>query len=137
MAKTRVRNFTRRQVTRPKRSARLDLEHLESRLVPAGITDMTALAAALVPTPTSPTHLYLNFDGYQDDTHTVAAYNGSAQTINDIIFRTSEIFSPFNVEVSRVDGAGFFDPGNGSTTIFIGDDTANITNTGLLGATFG
>ena len=81
------------------RCGRLGVEQLETRLTPA-ITDMTALAANLVPTPDHPTHLYLNFDGYQDDTHTVLAYNSSAQTVNDVIYRVSEIFSPFNVTVS-------------------------------------
>ena len=105
--------------------------------MPAAITDMTALAASLVHTPNQPTHVYLNFDGYQDDTHTVAAYDGSARTINHIIYRVSEIFSPLNVEVSRIYGTGSFDANNGNTTIFIGDDSANITNTGLLAAVLG
>ncbi len=108
----------------PRRPGRPGVEHLETRLMPA-VTDLTALAAQLVPTPDHPTHLYLNFDGYQDSSHTVAAYNSSAQTVNDVLYRVSEIFSPFNVQVSQLYGAGSFDDGNGSSTIFIGDDTAN------------
>jgi len=110
---------------RPQR-VQLGVEHLETRLMPA-ITDLTGLAAQLVPTPDHPTHLYLNFDGYQDDTHTVAAYNSSAQTVNEVLYRVSEIFSPFNVTVSRIYGVGTFDDAHGSSTIFIGDDTANNT----------
>lgn len=110
------------------------LEALEDRLVPAGVTDMTALAQqmiaapdskTIVSTPDAPIHLYLNFDGYQDDRHTVIPYYGNFDQINDIVFRVSEIFSPFNVEVSRRDGFNNYDNANGSTTVFIGDDSHN------------
>jgi hypothetical protein len=111
------------------------LEHLEDRLVPA-ITDMTQLAQ-LFPTPTAPTHLYLNFDGFTNvpsslapndgKNHSVAAFTGSNQDVQDVIYRVSEIYAPFNVEVSRLYGNGSYDSGNGSTTIFIGADSANET----------
>src|SRR5262249_14089012 len=92
--------------TPPRRPrARLGVEHFETRLVPA-VVDMTALAVQLTPTPAQATHLYLNFDGYQDDSHTVFPLNIPAQTVNDILYRVSEIFSPFNVEVSRIYGNG-------------------------------
>jgi hypothetical protein len=114
----------------------LRLENLEDRLVPA-ITDMTQLAQQF-PTPSAPTHLYLNFDGFTNvpsnlapgngNNHSVAAFTGSNQDIQDIIYRVSEIYAPFNVEVSRMYGNGVYDSGNGSTTIFIGADSANETN---------
>ena len=106
------------------RSFRPNMEALEDRLVPA-ITDMTALAQQLVTTPDHATHVYLNFDGYHDGQRTVLPYSGNFDQVNDIIFRVSEIYSPFNVEVSRIIGSGNYDAGNGSTTIFIGDDPAN------------
>jgi hypothetical protein len=109
-----------------RRSYKPALEGLEDRLVPA-ITDMTDLARSVMTTPDAPTHVYLNFDGYQNDKHSVAAYTGNIDQINDIVFRASEMFSPFNVEVSRRVGFNNYDNANGSTTVFIGDDTANNT----------
>src|SRR5262245_60312964 len=105
--------------SRKSRPYRPTLEHLEAREVPAGITDMTDLAKQLVVAPNGPTHIYLNFDGYQDGDHTVAAYTGSVDDkpmeledqINDILFRVSEMFSPFNVAVSRLDGFNNYDGG--------------------------
>lgn len=120
-----VAKTERKSTSRRDRGVKLGMEALETRLVPAGITDMTVLAQQW-PTHDGPTHLYLNFDGYNDGTTMVNAYNKSAQQINEIIFRTSEIFAPFNVEVSRVYGFNSHDDGNaGSTTIFIGDNPAN------------
>jgi hypothetical protein len=126
------------QIRKSKRDFKPALEALEDRLVPAGVTDMTALAQqmitapdskTIVSTPDAPIHLYLNFDGYQDDQHAVVPYYGSYDQINDIVFRVSEIFSPFNVVVSRRDGFSNYDDANGSTTVFIGDDTHNnVTN---------
>jgi hypothetical protein len=108
------------------RSFRPTIEALEGRLVPA-ITDMTDLAWQTMNTPDAPTHLYLNFDGFKDDTHSVAPFDGNFDQINDIVFRVAEIYSPFNVEVSRRDGFNNYDTGNGSSTVFIGDDSANTT----------
>src|SRR5262245_43611136 len=80
------------------------LEALEDRLTPA-VTDMTQLAQQLNPTPpTQPTHLYLNFDGfqgaYQGETHNIQPFAGTSADIQEILYRTSEEFAPFNVEVS-------------------------------------
>ena len=47
------------------------------------------------------------------------------QMIRDIVYRVSEIFSPFNVRVSVIHGNGNFSKANGDSTIFIGDDPAN------------
>src|SRR5262249_53150769 len=89
--------------------ALLNVEGLEDRLV-ATVSSMTQLAR-MFPTHVGPTHLYLNFDGGQS----VDAYNKWGGTTNadiqDILFRTSEIFTPFNVEVSRRFGANNFDQG--------------------------
>ena len=106
------------------------MEQLEDRLLPS-ITDMTQLAL-LFPPHVGPTHLYLNFDGWHDSTHSIAAFTGSYQDTQDILFRTSEILSPFNVQVSRLLGDGNFDQGtNGNTTIFIGANSANVDANGV------
>jgi hypothetical protein len=118
--------------SRPNASCRPILEALEDRVTPtAVITDMTQLAQQLNPTPPAqPTHLYLNFDGfqgqYEGENHTVQPFSGGPSDIQDILFRTSEEFAPFNVEVSRLDGANNYDAGNGSTTLFIGGDQQNL-----------
>jgi hypothetical protein len=106
------------------------VEQLEDRLVPS-ITDMTHLAL-LFPTHVGPTHLYLNFDGWHDSTHSIATFSGSYQDIQDILFRTSEILSPFNVQVSRITGDGNYDHGtSGNTTIFIGANSDNVDANGV------
>jgi hypothetical protein len=105
------------------------LEFLEDRLTPA-VTDLTQLAQQLGPPPDQPTQLYLNFDGYQGtyqgETHNVQPFAGNQEDIQDILFQTSEKFAPFNVQVSRIYGAGNYDAGNGSTTVFIGGDQQNL-----------
>jgi hypothetical protein len=157
--------------THRKHSVRLGVEQLETRLTPANVdlgvygllgggwtppTDMTALAKLFTPTPSASTHLYLNFDGYSDSIRTVSPYKANAlfsgtatQQINEIIFEVSEIFSPFNVEVSRIYGKNNYattgaitsttnsttndglqpetSTTNGPTTIFVGDNSANST----------
>jgi hypothetical protein len=114
----------RKSASRCERGIKLSMDELETRLVPAAITDMTVLAQQW-PTHDGPTHLYLNFDGYNDGSTVVNKYNGTAN-IQDIIFRTSEIFAPFNVEVSRMYGQNSYDSNSeGNTTIFIGDMAVN------------
>lgn len=106
------------------------MEQLEDRLVPSTI-DMTQLAL-LFPPHSGPTHLYLNFDGWHDSTHNIAAFTGTYQDIEDILFRTSEIMSPFNVQVCRILGDGKFDQSSyGNTTIFIGANSDNVDSNGL------
>jgi hypothetical protein len=104
---------------------------------------MTQLAQSLGVHSSGPTHLYLNFDGnivpgisqlargfdvqpYQD------VQNGVDQTdkdIQDILFKTSEIYSPFDVEVSRLYGNMNRDAsGDGGTTVFVGEDPTNVSN---------
>src|SRR5207245_9306766 len=92
---------------------------------------MTHLAL-LFPPHVGPTHLYLNFDSWHDSTHSIAAFTGSYQDTQDILFRSSEILSPFNVGVSRILGEGNYDQGtNGNTTIFIGANSANVDANGV------
>jgi hypothetical protein len=104
------------------------------------------------PPHAAPTHLYLNFDGWknppdsatgQGEKQNIAAYNPTDPNrewqIQDILFRVSEYFAPFNVEVSRRYGDGNYDSGsNGNTTIFIGADSwnTNINNGASLTPNF-
>jgi hypothetical protein len=121
----------------PVRRTVLKLEHLEDRLVPA-VTDMTQLAK-LFPTPTQPTYLYLNFDGGSNlpgASGTVSPFSGSAQQIEDIVYRVSEFFAPFNVEVAQIHGSGAYFAGFGATTIFIGGESGDVSNNGKFAQGF-
>src|SRR5262249_37747002 len=53
------------------------------------------------------------------------------QAIQDILFRVSEKFAPFNVQVERLYGAGKIGPGNGNKTPFIGADAGDVTKAGI------
>jgi hypothetical protein len=125
---TRLFDPTRYARRRPIRSRptsfRPRLEDLEDRLVPAA-WDYTNLVQTLGGYPAAhPTHLYLNFDG---DGGNVAAFTGTQQDKQEILYRTAEIFAPFNVEVSRLTGRGNYDHGSaGNTTIFIGADASHV-----------
>lgn len=120
-------------VSRKKRTQRRDrpvLEPLENRLVPT-VWDYTHLVQVIGGYPhAGPTHLYLNFDG--KDNITPYFNTSSIQTskdIQEIIFRTSEVFAPFNVQVSEMSGQGNYDSGSdGNTTVFIGSDPSNMNN---------
>lgn len=109
----------------PMRRVCLAVEALEERTVPAVITDMTAMAQ-LFPVHAGPTPVYLNFDGGYSN----APYSGSDQNIQEILYRTSEIFAPFNVTVQRIRGFANCDQtADGGTTVFIGDNAKNSTYT--------
>src|SRR4051794_36271041 len=85
----------------------LRVEALDDRLVPNGtpITDATQLAQ-LFPAHDGPTSLLINFNGTTGVAgHTVAAFTGTDQDKAEILFRVSEEFAPFNVQVSQVVGA--------------------------------
>jgi hypothetical protein len=82
------------------------------------------------------TKLFLNFDGGTVDTpqsgikRVISPYVPPAgvdlvQAIQDIIYRTTEIFAPFNVRVQIMRGAGNFDDRDNSTTVFVGDNDNN------------
>jgi hypothetical protein len=113
------------------------LEGLEARQVlsTVPVTDMTALSKQF-PTHTGPTILYLNFDGSGDAIAPFQDLNGGSgdrdRDIQEILYRTAEIFAPFNVEVERMSGKGNFDTSsNGNTTIFIGAQTADVSAAGV------
>ncbi len=86
-----------------------------------------------------PTMLYMNFDGWvksDDKGHTIIPFAGNTndrdRDIQEILYRTSEMFAPFNLQVVRLKGQGRFDHGKaGNTTIFVGASTANISAAGL------
>lgn len=127
-------NPSTRPATRTGNTARTHLrcETVEDRTVPAVIvppfplTDV-AQVAALYPRHAGPTDLYLNFDGWADNLispyqeHT-GNYN---QNVQEILFRVSEIFAPFDVRVHRLYGNGVRSQSGGDTTIFIGDKMGN------------
>jgi hypothetical protein len=122
---------------RPLRSqARLSLERLEDRVVFSTWTGWNynqLISYEInknddVYPHSGPTHLYLNFDGKDD----ITAYyhlspDQTAKDIEEILFKTSEVFAPFNVQVSQLTGEGNYDQGSdGNTTIFIGYDPSNV-----------
>jgi hypothetical protein len=87
--------------------------------------------AQLFPRHAGPTHLYLNFDGWTNAEgtpgRTIYPFVGTTADIENILFQTAEVFAPFDVEVSREYGNGTYATyPDGSTTIFIGGDTANV-----------
>jgi hypothetical protein len=91
-------------------------------------TDMTQLAAqlqsqGLLQVPSGPTALYLNFDGWTNSgtsAGNVGAFPGTPQDRADILYRTAEVFAPFNVQVGELSGDGNFVNQGGATTIFVG-----------------
>jgi hypothetical protein len=103
------------------------LEVLEERALMA-VTDMTQLAQ-LFPRHSGPTTLYLNFDGYTSQgVSSFASVSGNrTQDIHDLMYRVSEIFAPFDVQVRRISGNGAMSTSGGNTTIFIGDKSGNGT----------
>ena len=130
LKKAREQFSKRTETSRKPRRTRLVLEALEERLVPSAMSDIPYQF------PTGPTLLALNFDGedfyssggilgFGSNSINVAAYNAGTpaqtdQNIQDILFRVSEIYAPFNVEVTRIQPAGTYDSNNGNTTIFVG-----------------
>jgi hypothetical protein len=118
------------------------LETLEQRQLMAFIpTDMTQLAQYYNQQHVGPTQLYLNFDGgtitddQADGTETVSAFTAQpgadrGKAIQDIIYRVSEVFAPFNVQVRRMYGAGNYATSGGATTVFIGADAKDVNTAG-------
>jgi hypothetical protein len=118
---------------------RLRVESLEERQVLSTypIYDMTQWAQQF-PTPTNPQALWLNFDGYSAqgiDAFVAPAGQNRDATIQDILYRAQEIFSPFNVQVRRLTGDG--SSLGGGTTVFLGGSTSNeTTSNGVVTAKF-
>jgi Ca2+-binding RTX toxin-like protein len=87
---------------------------------------MTQLAN-LFPTHAGVTNLYLNFDGSTE--HLVSAFETTTgnrnRDIQEILFRTAEMFAPFNVQVQRIHGNGAHADSGGHSTVFIGDKLGN------------
>lgn len=112
-------------------SFRPHLEALEDRQLPT-VTSMTGLAQ-LFPRHSGPTMVFLNFDGNTSQgVSSFTSPSGNAanrtQDIHEIMYRVSEIFAPFDVQVRRIYGNGAMDTtANNSTTVFIGDMTSNGT----------
>ena len=50
------------------------------------------------------------------------------KSIQDILYRVSEIYAPFDVQVRRVYGAGNYGTTDGSTTIFVGANSNDVTS---------
>ena len=114
--------------TRNLRRARPQLEALEDRQL-MSITDMTGVAQ-LFPRHSGPTVLYLNFDGWasQGVSSFQSTTGDRTRDIHEILFRTAQIFAPFDVQVQRRFGDGSYDSSsNGNSTIFIGDKSSNGT----------
>lgn len=118
--------------TRTKNRVRPQLEAFEDRLVPAvmpGTVDMTALAVQIGARHSGPTTIYLNFEGNKDQG--VSAFQSTTgdrnADIHDIMYRVSEIFAPFDVQVRR--GNNLISSTNGNTIIHIGDKASNTTTT--------
>jgi len=104
--------------------------------------ELTTVAQQFAP-HAGPTTLYLNFDGwshYDDDPiwgctfgcHSISPFatttGNREQDIQEILFRTSELFAPFNVQVRRKFGDGDISHSNGNSTVFIGNDSG-VSNT--------
>src|SRR5262249_1231494 len=137
-----AQNTRRRQCTvrKPQVANRvhLRLEALEDRCVMSSlfISDMTQLAAEF-PRHAGATTLWLNFDG--NTAQGVSSFQSISgnrnQDIHDILFRTQEIFAPFDVIVQRRYGDGNTDTSsNGNSTVFIGDKASYGTGTGNFSA---
>lgn len=113
---------------KPDPRIRPNLEALEDRQVPAILTDLTQVAQ-MFPRHPGPTNLYLNFDGYaaQGMTAFQTGNPNREANIQEVLFRTSQIFAPFDVQVQRRLGNGGYATSGGSSTVFVGDSTRNGT----------
>ena len=96
-------------------------------MAPAAVsmTDVAKLNSPQHPGPT----LWLNFDGGKGTAVKPFQTATTEQDIQEILFRTSEIFAPFLVHVQRFFGANSFDDGNNGNNYEI---TALVNNTGLI-----
>src|SRR5207249_8998458 len=92
--------------------------------------DMSELASRF-PAHQGPTILFINFDGwknYDEKGHTIQPFQSASgkrnRDIQEILYRTAEIFAPFNVQVVRIYGEGKYDrTDHGNSTVFVGAHT--------------
>jgi hypothetical protein len=84
-----------------------------------------------------PAKLYINFDGcvnFDGKGHLIIPFQGTTghrdMDIQEILFRVSEAFAPFNVQVLRMYGNGHYDRAGGNSTVFIGAQTSNLDEAG-------
>ena len=117
----------------PANRVRLAVESLEDRSLMSAspITDMTQWAQQFG-TQAHVQGLTLNFDGDHQGGSNIAAFVPQAgkdrdAAIQDILYRVSEIFSPFDVQVTRQMGDGVYSQSGGYTTIFIGGNAADVS----------
>lgn len=109
------------------RPAGLRVESLEDRHVPSAvITDYTQIAQ-MFPRHSGTSNLLLNFDGWKDEgiSPFQTTTGNRDRDIQDILYRVSETFAPFDVRVLREFGDGAYATDHGDTTIFVGDATQN------------
>jgi hypothetical protein len=95
--------------------------------------DQTAVARQF-PRHEGSTVLWVNFDGWRDQDHRVRAFQTTTgnrdRDIQDILFRTSQIFTPFDVTVRRAFNNGGRSTRNGDTTVFVGGNEENVDKKG-------
>jgi hypothetical protein len=135
----RALNWFRRPSSKPARRPHpvsLGVESLEDRQVLSTLPTTMTDVANYFSTHSGPTALYLNFDGGSAQGYTAAAFQSQAgqsrdQAIQDILYRVSEIFAPFNVQVERIYGSGSISQGNGNTTVFVGAVNSDVTSSGV------
>jgi hypothetical protein len=128
-----IQNPRTKHRARTGRAVRLEVEALEDRRVPAlVVTDMTQLAQEFG-RHDGATTLWLNFDGYAaEGVSPFQSISGNRnQDIQDVLFKTQQIFAPFDVIIRRRLGDGSIDQSSsGNTTIFIGDNASYGTGPG-------
>jgi hypothetical protein len=101
------------------------------------ITELSELARQF-PRHAGPTMLYVNFDGWKDydgKGHDILPFRAKDGTrgpaIQLILFRTAEMFAPFDVQVRRLRTSGKRDERDrGNTTVFVGSNTATVDAAG-------
>ena len=129
-----------RPIRQRRRQVQVSESQLEERRVMSTtlIVDMTAVGRP-VPRPTHTQELYLNFDGKHNDGNNISAFVPVAgqdrdAAIQDILYRVSELFAPFNIQVHREFGDGAYSKSGGDTTVFVGGDFANrsTSTTGIV-----
>ncbi len=108
------------------------VELLESRWLPSGFTDYTALAQQFAPHQ-GLTMLYVNFDGgnisYNGNTQHISPLKLASQDVQSVLSQLAQIYAPFNVQVQQMTGFGNYDQGtNANSTIFVGAIDTDFSN---------